>query len=65
MEVCGDGVSRCEEFSRILQEAGLTQLHTIFVGAAVCCAVAGAVALVVFRNADTRAVRTSTVEAGF
>jgi len=65
MEVCGDGVSRCEEFTRILQEAGLTQLQTIFLGAAVCCAVAGVVALVVFRTADTRSVRASTMEAGF
>ena len=65
MEVCGDGVSRCEEFTRVIQEAGLTQLQTIFLGAAVCCVVAGVVALVVFRHADTRAVEVRTVEAGF
>jgi MFS family permease len=65
MEVCGEGVSRCTEFTRILQEAGLTQLQTIFMGAAVCCAVAGAVALVVFRHADTRSVDIPAVEAGF
>jgi MFS family permease len=64
MDVCGQGVSRCKEFSLILQEAGLTQLQTIFLGAAVCCVVAGAVALVVFRNADTREIRTSALEAG-
>jgi len=64
MEVCGDGVSRCTEYSRILQEAGLAQLQTIFLGAAVCCAVAGLVALVVFRHADTRGVTTSAFEAG-
>ncbi|QIK66768.1 MFS transporter [Nocardioides sp. HDW12B] len=58
MEVCGEGVSRCAEFSRILQEAGLTQLQTVFVGAAICSAVAGVVALVVFRRSDTRQVRT-------
>ncbi len=58
MEVCGEGVSRCAEFSRILQEAGLTQLQTVFVGAAICSAVAGAVALLVFRGSDTREVRT-------
>ncbi len=65
MDVCGAGVSRCEKFTLILQEAGLTQLHTIFVGAAVCCAVAGVVALVVFRTADTRTVRAPALEAGF
>jgi hypothetical protein len=63
-DVCPDGSSRCAEFTQILQEAGLTQLQTIFVGAAVCCVVAGLMALVVFRHADTRAVRTSTFETG-
>lgn len=66
MDVCGDGVSRCTEFTRILQEAGLTQLQTIFLGAAVCCVVAGLVALVVFRHADTRRVRhAAALEGGF
>ena len=65
MDVCGDGVSRCEEFTLILQEAGLTQLQTIFLGAAVCCAIAGLVALVVFRHADTRAVNAPALEGGF
>ena len=64
MEVCGQGHSRCAEFSRILQDAGLVQLHTIFLGAAACCVVAGLVALVVFRHADTREVHTSALESG-
>jgi MFS family permease len=64
MEVCGEGDSRCAEFSRILQEAGLAQLQTIFVGAAVCCVVAGVIALVVFRHAETRSVHTSAFEVG-
>jgi hypothetical protein len=63
-DVCPGGRSRCEEFSLILREAGLTQLHTIFLGAAVACAIAGLVALVVFRHADTRGLRTSVLEAG-
>ena len=62
-EVCPDGSSRCPEFTLILREAGLTQLHTIFVGAAVCCVIAGLVALVVFRHADTRAIRTRALDA--
>jgi MFS family permease len=57
MEVCGPGVSRCPEFTLILREAGLTQLQTIFAGAAVCCAVAGVLALVLLRTADTRELR--------
>jgi MFS family permease len=64
MDVCGEGVSRCAEFSLILQEAALVQLQTIFLGAAVSCVVAGLVALVVFRHADTRRVRTSALEVG-
>jgi hypothetical protein len=64
MDVCPDGRSRCAEFSLILREAGLTQLQTIFLGAAVCCVVAGLVALVVFRHADTRTVRASLLETG-
>ena len=65
MDVCGDGISRCDEYTLILQEAGLTQLQTIFVGAAGCCIVAGVVALLVFRDADTRSVRSPVVSAGF
>lgn len=64
MEVCGQGDSRCAEFSRILQDAGLVQLHTIFLGAAACCVVAGLIALAVFRHADTREVRTSALQSG-
>ena len=57
-QVCPGGRSRCAQFTEILREAGLTQLHTIFVGAAVCCLLAGLAALVVFRHAQTREVRT-------
>ncbi|MCP3424084.1 MFS transporter [Nocardioides pinisoli] len=64
MDVCGPGDSRCAEFSRILQDAGLVQLQTIFLGAAACCVAAGLVALVVFRHADTREVRTPPVGSG-
>jgi MFS family permease len=63
-EVCPGGASRCPEFSLILREASLTQLQTIFLGAACCCLVAGLVALVVFRTADTRDVQASPLEAG-
>ncbi len=60
-EVCPEGRTRCAEYTRILREAGLVELHTIFLGAAVCCLVAGLVALVVFRRADTREVEPSAV----
>jgi MFS family permease len=61
-EVCPGGESRCPEFSLILQEASLTQLQTIFLGAALCCLVAGVVAVIVFRTAQTRGVRTSVLD---
>lgn len=63
MEVCGEGDSRCPAYARLLQDAGLVELHTIFLGAAVCCVVAGLVALVVYRGADTRHVDVSPFEA--
>ena len=63
-DVCPGGRSRCPEFTLILREAGLTQLQTIFLGAAVCCVVAGIAALILFRHADTRGIATSPLEVG-
>ncbi len=57
-QVCSGGRTRCPEFTTMLRETGLVQLHTIFLGAAVCCVLAGLCALVVFRHAHTRQVRT-------
>jgi MFS family permease len=57
-DVCPGGRSRCEEFAHLLRVNGLVELHTIFLGAAVCCVIAGLVALVVFRGAETREVET-------
>jgi MFS family permease len=56
-EVC-DGKSRCTEFTHLLKVAGIAQEHTVFTGAAVCAAVAGVLALILFRTAATRAVST-------
>jgi MFS family permease len=56
-EVCG-GTSRCSAFTRLLKEAGIAQEHTVFTGAAVCAVVAGLLALVLFRTAQTRAIST-------
>jgi MFS family permease len=61
-EVC-HGKSRCDEFAHLLRVTGLVELHTIFLGAAACCVVAGVVALVVFRHADTREVQTHAFQA--
>jgi MFS family permease len=64
MEVCGDGVSRCAEFSRLLQEAGLTQLQTVFAGAAVSCVTAGVLALFLLRGTRVRQSAESHVTLG-
>jgi MFS family permease len=48
-EVCG-GVTRCAEYTVLLKEAGLAQLQTVFVGAAVCAVLAGALAMMTFRT---------------
>jgi MFS family permease len=48
-EVCG-GATRCAEYTTLLKEAGLAQLQTVFVGAAACAVVAGALALATFRT---------------
>jgi MFS family permease len=57
-EVCDSG-TRCAAYTNLLKEAGLAQLQAVFLGAAVCAAVAAVVALVVFRNAQTRGVPTA------
>ena len=63
LEVCGGGRTRCAEFELLLQEAGLVQLQSVFVGGALCCAVAGVLALVLLRGAGTREVRAPVVAA--
>ena len=57
-EVCPGRRSNCDAYAHLFRVNGLVELHTIFLGAAVCCLLAGAVALVVFRHAETRDVET-------
>ena len=52
-EVC-HGKTRCDAYSSLLEHAGVSQLHAIFLGASLCALVAGALALVLFRGASTR-----------
>jgi MFS family permease len=52
-EVCGEGVSRCAEFTDLVQQAGIAQLQTVFACAAVASALAAVAALVVLRGAPT------------
>ena len=57
-EVCASG-TQCAEYTRLLKEAGLAQLQTVFWGAAVCAVVAGVVAVLAFRAARTGEVATA------
>ncbi len=56
LQVCGGSSTRCDAFDHLLREAGIAQEHTVFAGAAVCALVAGALAMVLFRAAETRAL---------
>lgn len=58
-EVCGNGVTRCDEYTHLLKLAGVEQLHAIFLGAAVAVAIAGVLALLVFRGANTRGTKVA------
>jgi hypothetical protein len=55
-DVCENGRTRCAAYTRMIEEAGIEQLHAIFIGAALCAVVAGIAALVCFRGARTRGV---------
>ena len=52
-DVC-ETSTQCSAYTLLLKEAGLAQLQTVFVGAAVCAVVAGVLSLWVFRKAPTR-----------
>jgi MFS family permease len=56
LQVCGGTTSRCAAFEHLLREAGIAQEQTVFAGAAVCALIAAALALVLFRGVQTRAV---------
>ncbi|HET7388076.1 MAG TPA: MFS transporter [Nocardioidaceae bacterium] len=49
-EVCHTG-TQCPAYTAMLEQAGLAQLQTVFVGAAICAALAGAAALAMFGSA--------------
>lgn len=59
-EVCHRS-TQCAAYTRLLKEAGLAQLQTVFWGAAVCALVAAVAAVVLFRGARTRDLSTAAV----
>ena len=53
-DVCSGGRTRCAAYERLIEAAGIEQLHAIFLGAGICAVVAGVVALLCFRHAATQ-----------
>jgi hypothetical protein len=49
-DVCPSG-TQCAAYTRLLKEAGLEQLHAVFLGAAVCAVAAAVAALLTLRDA--------------
>jgi MFS family permease len=52
-DVCASG-TQCAAYSRLLKEAGLEQLQTVFVGAACCAVLAAVLAVVLLRSPAAR-----------
>jgi MFS family permease len=50
-DLCPGGVQLCQAYRDAVRDAGIAQLHAVFVGAAVCAALAAALALVLLRDA--------------
>jgi hypothetical protein len=50
-QVCPAGRTACPAYDALLRHAALAELHAIFAGAAVCAALAGGLALLLYRRA--------------
>jgi hypothetical protein len=48
-ELCGAGSNLCQAYRDAVRDAGIAQLHAVFVGAAVCAVIAAVLALVLLR----------------
>jgi hypothetical protein len=49
-QLCGGTATACRAYKDAVRDAGITQLHTVFVGAAVCAVIAAALALLLLRD---------------
>ncbi len=58
-EVCSGAVQLCQAYRDEVRDAGIAQLHAVFVGAAVCAAVAAVLALWLLREAPDRRARNT------
>lgn len=52
-ELCGAGSDLCDAYQDAARAAAITQLHAVFIGAAVCALVAAALAVVLLRPASS------------
>ena len=49
-ELCGGKAELCQAYRDAVQDAGITQLHAVFVGAAVCAVIAAVLAVTLLRH---------------
>ncbi|KAA1378833.1 MFS transporter [Aeromicrobium fastidiosum] len=53
-EICGAGATLCDDYKDAVRDAGIAQLHAVFVGAAICAVIAAVLALLLLRpSTDT------------
>lgn len=58
-EVCSGAVQLCQAYRDQVRDAGIAQLHAVFVGAAVCAALAAVLALWLLREPSDRRARNT------
>ncbi|MGA9101977.1 MFS transporter [Aeromicrobium sp.] len=63
-ELCGGSASACQAYRDAVRDAGITQLHAVFVGAAVCAVAAAVLALVLLRPSAARVSADAHERAG-
>lgn len=56
-ELCKGKATLCQAYKDAVRDAGITQLHAVFIGAAVCALTAAVLALLVLRDEDETATR--------
>lgn len=49
-QLCGGAATACNAYKNAVRDAGITQLHAVFVGAAVCAVLAAGLALMLLRE---------------
>ncbi len=63
-DLCNGAVAACQAYRDAVRDAGITQLHAVFVGAAVCASTAAVLALALLRPAADRVTSSTPDRAG-